>query len=177
LTLFGENAALPHGSGTDRILGKEDFILIDCGGSLHGYSSDITRTFALPESTIPTEHLSIWFTVHGAQKVALHTAHNGTVTSTVDEKARTSIKGHGYAKYFTHRLGHGIGLEGHESPYLRGGSDDLIMTGHVFSNEPGVYIEGDVGVRLEDIFYIAEDGSAEFLTEGVGGQAVSPWKP
>lgn len=70
----------------------------------------------------------------------------------------------------------GIGLEGHEAPYLRGGSKDLIQTGHTFSNEPGIYIEEDVGVRLEDIFYIAEDGSSIFLTEGVGGPAISPWK-
>jgi len=176
LTLFGENAALPHGSGTDRELGESDFILIDTGGSLHGYESDITRTFALKDSIIPTGHLELWNIVRSAQLAAHHTARNGTLTRRVDEAARAVITEAGYGRYFTHRLGHGIGLEGHEAPYLRGGSDDVIRPGHSFSNEPGVYIEGKVGVRLEDIFYISEDGVAVFLTDGVGGLATSPWK-
>ena len=71
----------------------------------------------------------------------------------------------------------GLGLETHESPYLRGGSEDVIRPGHVFSNEPGVYIEGRVGIRLEDAFYVNEEGFAEYLTAGVGGQATSPWSP
>jgi len=175
LTLFGENAALPHGSGTDRILGPEDFVLIDCGGSLHGYKSDITRTYAIPESTIHTSHLSIWFTVLTAQSAAHAAAQNGSLTHVVDDAARHVISRSGYGKYFTHRLGHGIGLEGHEDPYLRGGSADIIRPGHAFSNEPGVYIEADVGVRLEDIFYVNEEGNPVFLTANVGGQAKTPW--
>ncbi|KAH9951248.1 peptidase M24 [Amylocystis lapponica] len=177
LTLFGENAALPHGSGTDRVLGKHDFALIDCDGSLHGYNSDVTRTFALPDSVIHRSHLRLWGLVHTAQALAISAAHNGTVTAEVDRAAREAITTQGYGQYFTHRLGHGIGLEVHESPYLRGGSDDIILTGHAFSDEPGIYIEGQVGVRLEDCFYIDEDGSAIFLTAGVGGPATSPWLP
>ncbi|KLO14165.1 Creatinase/aminopeptidase [Schizopora paradoxa] len=175
LTLFGENAALPHGGGTDRILGLEDFVLIDCGGSLHGYQSDITRTYALPESRIHTTHLSLWFTVLNAQSAAHLAAQNDTLTHVVDDAARHVIARSGNGKYFTHRLGHGIGLEGHEDPYLRGGSADLIRPGHAFSNEPGIYIEGDVGIRLEDIFYINEEGKPVFLTANVGGQAKTPW--
>ncbi|TBU35812.1 Creatinase/aminopeptidase [Dichomitus squalens] len=177
LTLFGENAALPHGSGTDATLGKHEFVLIDTGGSLHGYHSDVTRTFALSDSEIPLRYQALWHTVHAAQRAAIVTASNGTVTAAVDRAARKIIKDAGYGEFFTHRLGHGIGLEVHESPYLRGGSDDIILTGHTFSDEPGIYIEGKVGVRLEDCFYIDEDGSAKFLTAGVGGPASGPWSP
>jgi len=177
LTLFGENAALPHGSGTDRVLGPHDFALIDCDGSLHGYHSDVTRTFALPDSTIHAAHIRLWHLVHSAQANALSAAQNGTVTAEVDRAARDTLRAQGYAQYLTHRLGHGIGLEVHESPYLRGGSDDIILSGHTFSDEPGIYIEGQVGIRLEDCFYIDEGGKSVFLTAGVGGAAGSPWRP
>ncbi|KAI0341748.1 Creatinase/aminopeptidase [Trametopsis cervina] len=177
IVLFGPNAALPHGGGTDRELKEKDYVLIDCGGELFGYHSDVTRTFALETSSIPIEHLDLWDIVFDAQAAAIAAAHNGTITSDVDRAARLTIKSEGYGPYFTHRLGHGIGLEVHESPYLRGGSDDIILTGHTFSDEPGIYIEGKVGVRLEDCFYIEADGSPVFLTAGVGGQAGSPWEP
>ncbi|KAI0093553.1 Creatinase/aminopeptidase [Irpex rosettiformis] len=177
IVLFGPDAALPHGSGTDRELQKKDYVLIDCGGELHGYHSDVTRTFALEDSDIPQGHLDIWGLVFDAQSAAIAAAYNGTVTADVDKAARLTIELEGFGQHFTHRLGHGIGLEVHESPYLRGGSDDIILTGHAFSDEPGVYIEGQVGVRLEDCFYIDQDGSAVFLTAGVGGQAGSPWEP
>ncbi|KAI0362285.1 peptidase M24 [Trametes cingulata] len=182
LTLFGgqcyaEDAALPHGAGTDRVLGKHDFVLIDCGGSLHGYRSDVTRTFALPDSTVPLRYQALWRIVHAAQQRALATAGNGTATAQVDHAAREVIKHAGYGEFFTHRLGHGIGLETHESPYLVGGSKDIILTGHTFSDEPGIYIEGKVGVRLEDCFYIDEDGAARYLTAGVGAPASDPWSP
>ncbi|SJL04703.1 uncharacterized protein ARMOST_08073 [Armillaria ostoyae] len=155
LTLFGENAALPHGSGTDHRLGPDDFALFDCTASLHGYWSNVTRTLALPASTILDTHLQIWNFVHSAQNIAFQTAHAGVVTKRVDEAPRLFLGLAGYAKYFTHRLGHG----------------------HTFSDEPGVYIEGKVGVRLKDCFYIEQNGSAVYLTSGVGGPASSPWKP
>ncbi|KAJ7445714.1 Creatinase/aminopeptidase [Mycena galericulata] len=174
LTLFGENAALPHGSGTDRALGKADFALFDCTASLHGYQSDVTRTVALPGFEIPDEHKKIWHDVRSAQNAAISTAHEGVIAAEVDARARASLRN---SKYFTHRLGHGIGLEVHEDPYLNGGSKTILESGHAFSDEPGIYIVGKVGVRLEDCFYIQEDGNAVFLTAGVGGQAKSPWKP
>lgn len=111
----------------------------------------------------------------------------------MDEIARSIIESKGYGKYFTHRLGHGmysiyslsstnrfissigIGLEVHEMPYLRGGSNDVLLTGHAFSNEPGIYIEGKLGVRLEDTFYISDTGEPVYLTLGAGGPASSPW--
>ncbi|KAF9072905.1 peptidase M24 [Rhodocollybia butyracea] len=179
LTLFGENAALPHGSGTDRELGEFDFALFDCGGNLHGYISDVTRTVILPQSwqQIPAEHHKIWNIVQFTQTVASRSAIAGAIAQDVDTAARSFLRQTGYDTYFTHRLGHGIGLEGHEEPYLRGGSLDVIKIGHTFSNEPGIYIEGKVGVRLEDCFYINAQGRPVFFTEGVGGQAGSPWDP
>jgi Xaa-Pro aminopeptidase len=125
MTSFAENAALPHGRGTDRTLGKTDFALFDCMGSLHGYYSDVTRvtrlicygldkvftssfqTIALPDSEIPADHLRIWSHVRSAQAIALHTARQGTLTCDVDEAARSYLKKAGYASWFTHRLGHG----------------------------------------------------------------------
>jgi len=107
----------------------------------------------------------------------LNAARDGVITSIVDKAARSSLQATGYAQYFTHRLGRGIGLEGHEQPYLTGGTDDVIRTGHTFSDEPGVYIESKVGVRLEDCFYIAENGTGVYLTQNVGGQTKSPWRP
>jgi len=177
LVLFGDDAARPHGGGDDRVLGEHDLVLIDVGGSLHGYASDITRTFALPDSTIPSENLEIWYLVQAAQTIANLAARAGAKTGDVDKVARVVLEAAGYGQYFTHRLGHGIGLEGHESPYLRGGNDAIISVGNTFSNEPGIYIEGQVGVRLEDIFVIDEDGSPRFLTQGVGGPSRGPWEP
>ncbi|PBK87477.1 Creatinase/aminopeptidase [Armillaria gallica] len=180
LTLFGgmrQNTALPHGSGADRHLGPDDFALFDCTASLHGYWSDVTRTLALPASTIPDTHIQIWDFVHSAQHIVFQTTHAGVVAKRVDEAPRLFLGLAGYAKYFIHRLGHGIGLEVHEDPYLNGGSELILQTGHTFSDEPGVYIEGKVGVRLEDCFYIAQNGSTVYLTAGVGGPASLPWKP
>ncbi|PPQ99115.1 hypothetical protein CVT26_014365 [Gymnopilus dilepis] len=177
LTLFGENAALPHGSGTDRTLGSQDFALFDCTASLHGYFSDITRTVAVDPDNIPAKHLEIWQLVQSAQTRALAEATNGTLASRVDAAARNFLQEKGYGEFFTHRLGHGIGLEVHEEPYLRGGNNDIIRIGHTFSDEPGIYIEGKVGVRLEDCFYINEDGVGIYLTEEVGGPSKAPWRP
>jgi len=132
---------------------------------------------ALASEGLSSEQINIWWLVHSAQSVALASARNGTVTRDVDAAARIMFKNKGYAQYFTHRLGHGIGLEVHEPPYLRGGSSDIIRPGHTFSDEPGIYIEGKVGVRLEDCFYINEDGAGVYLTDGVGGQSTQPWQP
>ncbi|KAF8436944.1 peptidase M24, structural domain-containing protein [Boletus edulis BED1] len=172
-----ENAALPHGTGTDRVLGRSDFILIDTGGVLFGYHSDVTRTFQLEESEIPEDYARIWWDVHAAQTAAMRVARAGVITAEVDKAARAELARRGLSPYFTHRLGHGIGLEDHEAPYLRGGSDIVINSGHTFSNEPGVYIKGKVGIRLEDCFYINDGGAAVYLTEDVGAQARDPLHP
>ncbi len=116
--------------------------------------------------------MELW---HSAQHIALQTAYAGVVSKRVDEAPKLFL-GLVYAKYFMHRLGHGFGLEVHEDPYLNDGSGVILQTGHTFSDEPDVYIEGKVGVRLEDCFSIAQNGSAAYLASGVGGPTSSPWK-
>ncbi|CAE6427051.1 unnamed protein product [Rhizoctonia solani] len=181
LVQFGENAALPHGSGSDRTLLAQDMVLIDTGGSLHGYQSDVTRTFALPDSVIPDHYVRIWETVSKVQAYAFSVARRGVEARRVDEAARIYMDNEqpGMAKYFSHRLGHGIGLEGHEAPYLRRGSDNVhkLEAGNAMSDEPGIYILDKVGVRLEDCFYIGNDGNAVLLTVGAGGFARNLWEP
>jgi len=180
IVLFGENAAFPHGSGSNLILKKNHMILMDVGGSLHGYESDVTRTFALEKSEISEEALKVWNIVREAQVLALDIAREGHLAKDVDVAARTHIRLAGYGQYFTHRLGHGIGLEGHESPYLRGGASNtaVLAANNTFSDEPGIYIENKLGVRLEDCFYVPEGGGrGVLLTEGVGGFAKSLTEP
>ena len=112
-----------------------------------------------------------------AQTRGLGAAGADVVAKNVDAAARSVISDAGFGKYFTHRLGHGIGLEGHEAPYLVGGAKDVLRPGHTFSDEPGVYIEGELGVRLEDCFFVDADGMAVYLTQGTGGQQLDPWHP
>ncbi|KAH7116977.1 peptidase M24 [Dendryphion nanum] len=180
---FGESAALPHG-GYDgkRKLRKGDFVLIDVGAHLYGYSSDVCRTFYPPFFPDPppsefnvTEHLNVWTIVLDAQAASVKAmVPNGTAAA-VDIAARTIIEKAGYGEYFTHRLGHGIGIKAHESPYLNKGNFGAILRpGMVFTSEPGVYVLNKFGVRHEDILVVREDGEAENLS---GGYATSPWKP
>ncbi|KAK8854596.1 hypothetical protein IAR55_003335 [Kwoniella newhampshirensis] len=202
LVLFGENAALPHGSGTDRVLGKHDLALIDTGGKWGGYVADVTRTFALPDSEIPKIHIDIWETVRRAQHAPydLLLSSNSTVSpihAELDKTARRIVTaskapsdfeaeaGPDFS-VFTHRLGHGIGLEGHESPYLVQGplGSKPVLSGHVFSLEPGVYLPSDgkedwfgikgVGVRLEDCFLVTEDNQGRLGGEWLSGP-VEKW--
>lgn len=175
LVQFGENAALPHGSGSDRVLRADDMVLIDTGGSLHNYEADVTRTFALADSVIPAEHVRIWETVSKVQMYAFGIAREGVEARSVDQAARAYMDDQqaGMSRYFSHRLGHGIGLQGHEAPYLRRGADNThrLEAGNAMSDEPGIYILGRVGVRLEDCFYISETGAGVLLTAGAGGFA------
>ncbi|WVQ79581.1 hypothetical protein IAT38_001681 [Cryptococcus sp. DSM 104549] len=197
LVLFGEDAALPHGTGTDRKLGKRDLVLIDAGGKWGGYVSDITRTFALPGSDIPQSHIEIWETVRRAQRAPhdLLLASNASappIFADLDKSARSiitswtapsaSISPRPVPDFtvFTHRLGHGIGLEGHEAPYLVQGpqGERQVAGGHVFSLEPGVYLPATgeevhgvkgVGVRLEDCIFVYEDEDGRLGGEWLSG--------
>jgi len=165
LVLFGQWAALPHGTTEPQKLREGEVVLIDGGTSVEGYASDVTRCTVLGK---PLEKLQRAFdTVRRAQDAALEAARAGRVCSSVDDAARQVITGAGYGKgyeLFTHRLGHGIGLDGHEHPYLVRGSKIILQPGMTFSNEPGIYVKGDYGLRLEDIMLIRESGSAELLT-------------
>jgi Xaa-Pro dipeptidase len=169
LVLFGPDAAFPHGTAKPRPLGKGDVVLIDGGGRLHGYASDITRTavFGAP----PTERQrTVWNAVRRAQQAAFAAARPGVEAQAVDAAARKVIDDAGFGpgyKYFTHRVGHGIGMDGHEWTYLVRGNATKLQPGMCFSDEPGIYVPGELGVRHEDIIVITE-GGAENLTKWTG---------
>lgn len=164
LVLFGESSAYPHGSESPRPLAEGDVVLVDGGLSVHGYESDVTRTVTF--GAAPAEVARVYDVVHRAQSAALAAAVPGRKCGDVDTAARAVIEQAGFGpadKFFTHRLGHGIGLEGHEWPYLVHGSEIVLKPGMTFSDEPGIYQYGKFGVRLEDVIVITESG-AEMLT-------------
>lgn len=160
---FGPNTAFPHGSTSIRHLQRDDVVLVDGGCGVEGFRSDVTRTvfFGRPSD----KQRRVWDVVKKAQTAALQAARPGATCESVDRAARRVIEeagfGPGYT-YFTHRLGHGIGMEGHEYPYLVRGNTLKLEPGMTFSNEPGIYIYGEFGVRIEDCMVITEDG-ARFL--------------
>jgi Xaa-Pro dipeptidase len=167
MVLFGSSSALPHGSVKPRTLREGDVVLIDDGCKVEGYSSDVTRTGVFGK---PSEKMQRTFeAVRNAQDAALNAARKSRLSGTVDDAARRAIASAGYGpdyKFFTHRLGHGIGLDGHEHPYLVRGSKTVLLPGMTFSNEPGVYIPGEFGLRCEDLMVVSEDSSAQLLTPG-----------
>lgn len=175
LVLLGASAALPHGTIKPQRLKEGDVILIDGGCAVEGYQSDVTRTGVLGKSSEKLAH--VFEIVRKTQDAALDAARAGRLSGTVDDAARKVITDAGYGpdyKYFTHRLGHGIGLDGHEHPYLVRGSKTVLQPGMTFSNEPGIYIPGEFGLRCEDDMVIMPDGAAQLLTPGF---AVSLEKP
>ena len=167
LVLLGTSAALPHGSRQPQKLKEGDVILIDGGCRVEGYESDVTRTGILGK---PSEKIHRAFeAVRKAQEAALDAARAGKLSGPVDDAARAVITTAGFGpnyRYFTHRVGHGIGLDGHEYPYLVRGSKTLLEPGMTFSNEPGIYIPGEFGLRCEDDMVVANDGPAQLLTPG-----------
>ena len=175
LVLFGASAALPHGSLKPQNLKEGEVVLIDGGCTVEKYGSDVTRMGVVGK---PPENVSRAFEiVRKAQDAALDAARAGRLSGPVDDAARAVITGAGYGpdyKFFTHRLGHGIGLDGHEHPYLVRGSKTVLEPGMTFSNEPGIYVPGEFGMRCEDDMVIAAEGPAQLLTQGF---AVSLEKP
>lgn len=159
-----EYSALPHGSATPQVIREGSIIMIDGGCSVEGYHSDITRTFTLGA---PTQKMRDVFDIEfAAQTAALHAAGPGVPAQDVDAAARKVIVDAGYGPgyaYFTHRVGHGMGMDGHEWPYLVKGNTMPLEPGMTFSDEPGIYITGEFGVRLEDDMFITEAG-AELMT-------------
>lgn len=173
LVLFGEGAALPHGTINPQKLRAGEIVLMDGGCSVHGYEADVTRTTVFGKPTDRQQR--VWEIVKRAQAAALKAARPGAACEDVDAAARKVIEDAGFGpgyKYFTHRVGHGIGLDGHEWTYLVRGNKTKLEAGMTFSDEPGIYIPGEFGVRLEDIMVITESG-AELLT----GQAQSITQP
>jgi len=157
LPFAAENAAYPHGTTNKLQLKKGDLVLIDTGGDLHGYQSDISRTFPFEGYSDWQEHM--WNTVRQAQQAALEAIKLGQPIGGIDKAARDVVTAAGYGSdfaTFTHRLGHGIGLQGHEEMYAVRGNDFPLTPGMCFSVEPGVYIIGQGGVRIEDIVCVTE---------------------
>jgi Xaa-Pro dipeptidase len=159
LVLLGASAALPHGTKQPQKLKEGDVILIDGGCAVDGYASDVTRMGILGK---PSEKIAKAYELtRKAQDAALDAARAGRLSGTVDDAARAVITAGGYGpdyKFFTHRLGHGIGLDGHEHPYLVRGSKTNLEPGMTFSNEPGIYVVGEFGIRCEDDMVIMPDG-------------------
>ncbi|MCL5289040.1 MAG: Xaa-Pro peptidase family protein [Acidobacteria bacterium] len=176
LVLFGEWAALPHGTTKPQTLKEGDVVLADCGTSVEGYASDITRTTVFGKASDRVKRA--FETVRKAQDAALEAAQHGKLSGSVDDAARKVITDAGFGKgyeQFTHRLGHGIGLDGHEHPYLVKGSKTVLAPGMTFSNEPGIYIVGEFGVRCEDVMAITENGPAKLLSPGFASSLERPF--
>lgn len=160
IVAFGENSAYPHHSPTDRKLKKSDIILVDMGAKYNGFCSDMTRTFAIGE--IPIELQKIHALVLQSQEQALSKIKDGLKGNFVDSLSREYLKANGYADKFVHSLGHGVGVAVHEFPRLSAMSDDVLHTNMVVTVEPGVYINGLGGVRIEDMVLVQDDGIYNF---------------
>jgi Xaa-Pro dipeptidase len=165
----GEYSALPHGSAQPQVLREGTILLMDGGCKVQDYESDISRTVVLGNpNKISDKMKKVFEIVHRAQSTALATAKPGVQCQAVDAAARKVISDAGYGpdyKYFTHRLGHGIGMDGHEWPYLVRGNTLPLQPNMCFSDEPGIYIRGEFGVRLEDDMHITENGAELFTAQ------------
>jgi Xaa-Pro dipeptidase len=150
LVQFGPSSALPHGGPSAGQLARETVVLIDAGSRVEGYTSDITRTIWFGDAP-PDEFKKVYNIVHDAQTAVIENAKPGVwQCQQVDRAARKVITDAGYGQYFTHRLGHGMGMDGHEPPYMVEGNTLLLEPGIVFTDEPGIYQLGKFGVRIED---------------------------
>jgi Xaa-Pro dipeptidase len=162
----GEYSAFPHGSVTPQVIKEGTIVMMDGGCSAEGYQSDITRTYVLGKASDKMKQ--VFDIVHRAQSAALAAAKPGAEAGSVDAAARKVIADAGYGpdyKYFTHRLGHGMGMDGHEWPYLVRGNPILLQPEMTFSDEPGIYIRGEFGIRLEDDMHIVEEGAELFTPQ------------
>ncbi|MGA7630824.1 MAG: Xaa-Pro peptidase family protein [Terriglobales bacterium] len=162
----GEYSAFPHGSVTPQVIKEGTIVMMDGGCSAEGYQSDITRTYVLGKASDKMKQ--VFDIVHRAQRAALAAARPGVEAGAVDAAARKVITDAGYGpdyKYFTHRLGHGMGMDGHEWPYLVRGNPTNLQPEMTFSDEPGIYIRGEFGIRLEDDMHITEKGAELFTPQ------------
>jgi Xaa-Pro dipeptidase len=153
----GPNAANPHASPSERKLQAGDLLVVDWGATYDGYISDLTRTFAVGE--VDDEYKKIHEIVQQANAAGRAAGKPGVPCASVDSAARDVIEKAGYGLYFTHRTGHGIGMEGHEEPYMRGDNMQLLEAGMAFTVEPGIYLPNRNGVRIEDNVVITETGA------------------
>lgn len=162
LVLSGEKSALPHGSPDERTFQKGDFLLIDMGVLKNGYCSDITRTFIIGEAS--EKQKEIYNIVLASNEAGINAIRAGREMKKFDIAARNVIQGAGYGDYFHNRVGHGLGIEVHEEPSVHMTNESIAKSGLLFTIEPGIYIPGYGGVRIEDEVYINKEGQAEVLT-------------
>tara|TARA_Y100000296_G_scaffold50618_1_gene58031 strand:- start:3214 stop:4503 length:1290 start_codon:yes stop_codon:yes gene_type:complete len=165
LALFNDASAYPHGTNAAQTIKEGSVILLDSGCSMHGYQSDISRTLVFGKASQKVQ--DVWHTVREGQNVAFAAAKVGEPAGKVDDAVRRYYASKGYSKDYelpglSHRTGHGIGMEGHESVNFVRGENTPLRKGMCFSNEPGIYIPGEFGVRLEDCLYMTETGPAYF---------------
>jgi Xaa-Pro dipeptidase len=166
LVLIGEASAYPHGSKKPHVVRRGDIVLMDCTSSIHGYQADITRTFVFGASPA-TEQRKLWDQVHRGQQIAIQSARVGLPAGAVDDDVRRTYESWGFGPAYRlpglpHRTGHGIGMEVHEPVYLVHGERTPLAPGMCFSNEPGLYIPGKFGVRIEDCWHMTADGPRFF---------------
>ncbi len=165
LVLLNEASAFPHGSRQPQAVREGSVILMDCGCTVHGYQSDISRTFIFGQPS--ARQRKVWSTVKRGQEIALQTAKIGVPVGAIDDAVRAYYEKEGWGPGYklpglSHRTGHGIGLDGHEPPYLVHSDDSPLEAGMCFSDEPGIYIPGEFGVRLEDCWHMTETGPKLF---------------
>jgi Xaa-Pro dipeptidase len=156
----GQNGAFPHHQTGQTVLKTGDAVVMDIGGAMDGYSSDMTRMAVM--GTPPDGYMEVHAVVEAAVQAALKAAKPGVKAHVVDDAARGVITDAGYGEYFMHRTGHGMGVEIHEAPYLTAASQTILETGMVFSIEPGIYLPDRFGIRLEDIVILREGGPEIF---------------
>ncbi len=152
----GPNSASPHHEPTERVIESGDLVVVDFGGKHRGYCSDTTRTFSVGEPN--AQQIEVHGAVRAAQEAATAAVAAGVTAEEIDQVARRTITDAGYGEYFIHRTGHGIGLEGHEHPYLVEGNSEKLEPGMCFSIEPGIYLPDRFGVRIEDIVTVTDNG-------------------
>jgi Xaa-Pro dipeptidase len=165
LVLLNEASAYPHGTEKPQAVREGSVVLIDTGCKWHGYASDISRTWVVGTPT--RRQREVWDTVKRGQEIVLETAKTGAVVGDMDIAVRDHYEGLGWAKDYglpgtSHRAGHGIGMDGHEPPNLMRADRTPLADGMCFSNEPGIYIPGEFGVRMEDIWHMTAQGSKLF---------------
>jgi Xaa-Pro dipeptidase len=168
LVLIGESSAYPHGSHKPQVVKPGEIVLMDCTSTVHGYQADITRTFVFGADP-SAEQRKLWDQVHRGQQIAMAAAKIGAPAGSVDDAVRRTYESWGYGPGYKlpgtpHRTGHGIGMEVHEPVYLVHGEMTPLAPGMCFSNEPGIYIPGKFGVRIEDCFHMTASGPKFFTT-------------
>ncbi len=160
ILISGKNTSMPHGVPTEKCIENGDFVTIDFGAVVDGYHSDMTRTFAVGE--VSDRQRMIYETVLQAQLAGMEAVHPGKTCKEIDGVSRSVIEKAGFGTFFSHSLGHGVGVEIHEHPYLSQKSEEVLTVGNVITVEPGIYLPGEFGVRIEDMGIVTETGFLNF---------------